>query len=112
MDDVEQALKREISTAGTCVCSCLIAGRYVWCGNLGDCRSVLIQLQAPEDGKAPAAVKVNGVFWMSKDQKASTPEESKRIAMAGGRVNGGRVEGLEPSRTLGDFDVKSATKPG
>mmetsp|Transcript_102301 Transcript_102301/g.218968 ORF Transcript_102301/g.218968 Transcript_102301/m.218968 type:complete len:333 (+) Transcript_102301:96-1094(+) len=111
MEDLEEALKKKILTAGSCVCSCLVAGRYIWCANLGDCRAVLLQLQVPEDGKAPA-VKVSGLHWLSKDQKASTPEEAKRIALAGGKVNGGRVEGLEPSRTLGDFDVKTSTKPG
>lgn len=31
---------------------------------------------------------------------------------AGGVVTDGRVEGLEPSRTLGDFDVKNHVKEG
>merc|ERR1712060_91184 len=39
-------------------------------------------------------------------------EERKRIKEAGGVVIDGRIEGLEPSRTLGDFDVKMAVKAG
>jgi serine/threonine protein phosphatase PrpC len=112
MEEIEDALKKRVSTAGTCVCSCLIAGPYVWCSNLGDCRAALIQLQVSEDGKPPAAPKVSGLFWLSRDHKASAPEEMKRIADAGGKVVDGRVEGLEPSRTLGDFDVKAQVAKG
>jgi hypothetical protein len=92
MEEIEDALKKRVSTAGTCVCSCLIAGRYVWCSNLGDCRAALVQLQVPEDGKPQAAPKVSGLFWLSRDHKASAPEEMKRIADAGGKVVDGRVD--------------------
>lgn len=103
--ECEEGLKKLNTTAGTCVLSCLVAGRSIWCSNLGDCRAVLITLQ----GETP---KVTGVHWLSRDQKASTDEERKRIREAGGVVIDGRVEGLEPSRTLGDFDVKMSTKEG
>jgi len=105
MADCEDRLKKLGSNAGTCALSCLVAGRSIWCANLGDCRAVLITLQ----GETP---KVSGVHWLSRDQKASSEDERRRIRAAGGMVIDGRVEGLEPSRTLGDFDVKGATKPG
>lgn len=110
MAECEKALSRTVQTAGTCVCSCLVAGRHVWCGNLGDCRSCLITLQVPES--ASSATKCTSCVWMSKDHKGSVPEEIARIRALGGRVSDGRIEGLEPSRTLGDFDVKAATPPG
>lgn len=110
MAEVEDALKKVCATAGTCVCSCTIAGRFLWCANLGDCRAVLIPLEVPES--ASALTKVTGVCWMSRDHKASSPEEMRRIKEAGGMVIDGRVEGLEPSRTLGDFDVKMQVKKG
>mmetsp|Transcript_4209 Transcript_4209/g.10845 ORF Transcript_4209/g.10845 Transcript_4209/m.10845 type:complete len:343 (-) Transcript_4209:70-1098(-) len=112
MAELEDALKKIHASAGTCVCSCTVAGRYVWCANLGDCRAVLLPLQVPETAAAAKATKVQNLVWMSRDHKANLPEEKRRIAAAGGHVVDGRVEGLEPSRTLGDFDVKMQVKKG
>mmetsp|Transcript_6102 Transcript_6102/g.10990 ORF Transcript_6102/g.10990 Transcript_6102/m.10990 type:complete len:373 (-) Transcript_6102:137-1255(-) len=124
MADLESKLKEIHSSAGTCVLSCTIAGRYVWCANLGDCRAGLIPLEVSEGAppEASAALpsaptsaaarppEVSQLVWVSRDHKASAPEEMRRISAAGGMVIDGRVEGLEPSRTLGDFDVKSQVK--
>jgi len=110
MAECEGALKKTCASAGTCVCSCLVAGRFVWCANLGDCRAVLVFLQVPDSPSGPT--KATGLCWMSRDHKASSPEELRRIRAAGGRVTSGRVEGLEPSRTLGDFDVKMQVPDG
>ncbi|EER16886.1 hypothetical protein Pmar_PMAR004738 [Perkinsus marinus ATCC 50983] len=44
--------------------------------------------------------------------KASATYERRRISQAGGNVSDGRVAGvLEPSRTIGDFDVKMKIPP-
>jgi serine/threonine protein phosphatase PrpC len=56
--------------------------------------------------------KVTGMIRMSQDHKASAPSERLRIEQAGGQVIDGRVEGLEPCRTLGDFDVKGQVAKG
>jgi len=115
MSDLENKLKKLNATAGTCVLSCTIAGRYVWCSNLGDCRAGFVPLDPIDDAKAPlpAAPRIVGpLTWLSKDQKGSAPEEVRRIEAAGGTVIDGRVEGLEPTRTLGDFDVKGAVRRG
>lgn len=127
MENIEDQLKSVTASAGTCVVSCTIAGRYIWCANLGDCRSILVPLALPD---APATAnttsstlpsvprtvlpkaKATGIVWLSRDLKASAPYEVERIRSIGGHVVDGRVEGLEPSRTLGDFDVKASTKPG
>ncbi|CAK8989307.1 Protein phosphatase 1A (Protein phosphatase 2C isoform alpha) (PP2C-alpha) [Durusdinium trenchii] len=109
MAEMEDRLKREHATAGTCVNSCTIAGGCVWCANLGDCRAALVSLEA---AATPGAVKAQALTWLSRDHKASCPIEQKRIEAVGGTVIEGRVEGLEPSRTLGDFDVKMTVKPG
>eukprot|EP00929_Paragymnodinium_shiwhaense_P098071 TRINITY_DN59609_c0_g2_i3.p1 TRINITY_DN59609_c0_g2~~TRINITY_DN59609_c0_g2_i3.p1 ORF type:complete len:437 (-),score=72.21 TRINITY_DN59609_c0_g2_i3:149-1459(-) len=176
MEDLEEMLKKHSPhpSAGTCVLNCLIAGRHVWCSNLGDCRAVLVFLkpvdpmakpngglrarqtsaernrddkqsaggavvEKPEEtgnptlcgrlagrrlsgssvrassktdkrpsGSVPAPPKAQPMrlSWLSRDHKASCPHEKERIREAGGMVIDGRVEGLEPSRTLGDFDVK------
>lgn len=112
MQEAEDLLKRSpTGNAGTCCLCCTVAGRFVWCSNLGDCRAGLISLQPPV-GKPGAGPQAMRLTWMSKDQKASMPAEQERIRKAGGQVCDGRVEGLEPSRTLGDFDVKSMVKKG
>lgn len=116
MEEIEGHLKKVISTAGTCVLSCTIAGRFVWCSNLGDCRAALLALKEPDlpasGSAAPSPPKAEQLYWLSRDLKASAPYERDRIRLAGGTVIDGRVEGLEPSRTLGDFDVKMQVKPG
>lgn len=113
MEALEDQLKKVTSSAGSCVLSCTIAGRFLWCSNLGDCRSILVPLALPEKAPTlPLKPKVNGIVWMSCDHKASAASEKLRIEQAGGKVNDGRVEGLEPSRTLGDFDVKAQVSKG
>jgi serine/threonine protein phosphatase PrpC len=138
MKTVEEKLKDVTSSAGTCVLSCTIAGNSLWCANLGDCRAILVPLAVPYrpgtrspskgasqevslPGGAATRVpptkgvmkpKVLGMTWMSEDQKASKPAEKLRIRKAGGQILDGRVAGLEPSRTLGDFDVKAAVAKG
>merc|ERR1712217_591272 len=52
------------------------------------------------------------IVWLSRDQKAISALEQRRITKAGRQVIRGRVQGLEPSRTLGDFDVKERVRPG
>lgn len=110
MAEMEETLKKYHPSAGSCVNSCTIGGGFVWCANLGDCRAALITLEEP--AAAGAAAKAEALHWMSRDHKASCSYEKQRIMEAGGTVVDGRVEGLEPSRTIGDFDVKLQTKPG
>lgn len=118
MAELENQLKALHSSAGTCVLGCTIAGRSLWCANLGDCRACLVSLAVPDSttgtssAQAPMKPKVEKAIWMSIDHKASSETERVRIQRAGGQVHDGRVEGLEPSRTLGDFDVKAQTAPG
>jgi len=71
-----------------------------------------VPLAAPKAEKERPAPRALSICWLSRDHKASAPEERKRILQAGGTVTDGRVEGLEPSRTLGDFDVKMHVKKG
>jgi serine/threonine protein phosphatase PrpC len=113
MAELEAALKKMTSTAGTCVNVCTVAGRFVWCANLGDCRASLVPLQVPTGmPQERATPKASSIVWLSRDHKASLPDEMRRIKAAGGTVIDGRVDGLEPSRTLGDFDVKTSVNKG
>eukprot|EP00971_Amphidinium_carterae_P142615 2825174-Amphidinium_carterae.1 len=36
------------SGAGACVVSATIAGPYIWCANLGDCRCAVVRLMPPD----------------------------------------------------------------
>jgi len=110
MADLEDILRDVHASAGTCVLSCVVAGRFVWCSNLGDCRAALIHLKQPEAEDVAPLLK--SICWLSRDHKASSATETLRIREAGGNVFDGRVFGLEPSRTLGDFDVKEKTSEG
>lgn len=53
------------------------------------------------------------VRWLTRDMRASEPHERKRLAACRASVVEGRLGGvLEPSRAIGDFDVKDALPPG
>ncbi|OQS04451.1 hypothetical protein THRCLA_03316 [Thraustotheca clavata] len=74
--------------------------------NLGDCR--LCALEIKPHGHPRRQFKA-----LSKDHKASCPEERRRILLAGGSVVSGRVAGvLAPSRSIGDIDMKVPAMDG
>ncbi|CAD7959736.1 unnamed protein product [Amoebophrya sp. A25] len=107
-EEIEKGLLKTGSTAGCCANSCVVWGRYLWCANLGDCRAVYIPLNS-FDG---STFDTGAFCWMSRDLKATAPYEVERIRSCGWRVSDGRVEGLEPTRTIGDFDVKAKVPKG
>jgi len=109
---LEENLKPKNTTSGACVLNCIVAGRHLWCSNLGDCRGCFIPIESvPSGSNEPGQFTLGQLTWLSRDLKASDPGEIQRITAAGGRVVEGRVMGiLEPSRTIGDFDVKERTK--
>jgi len=128
---IENMLAKKQSSSGACCLICVHLNRYVWCANLGDCRACFIPLAAKcqvtgmGNGFQINASERNGVphkntcigrnttslVWLSRDMKSCQSYERERIERAGGRVVDGRVEGLEPSRTVGDFDVKMRCPP-
>ncbi|KAF4757915.1 hypothetical protein FOZ63_016122 [Perkinsus olseni] len=69
--------------------------------------------QALQTSNCSAGVCVLGNLLIgSRDMKATAAYERRRISKAGGNVTDGRVAGvLEPSRTIGDFDVKMRIPP-
>ncbi|KAF4676755.1 hypothetical protein FOL47_005176 [Perkinsus chesapeaki] len=112
----EQVLQTSNCSAGVCVLGNLLIGRYLYCANLGDCRAAWIPLRfhGPncDLNRSEDIISDGGIIWTSRDMKATAPYEQRRISNAGGRVTDGRVAGvLEPSRTVGDFDVKMRLPP-
>jgi len=85
--------------AGACVCICVVGAGKVWCANCGDCRAVLYGWEGD-------------ATLLSIDQRAAEGAEYQRVIRAGGAVVGGAVEGLMPSRSLGDADIKSSCPAG
>lgn len=105
---LEKDLTKTGTTSGACAIVNLILGQFIINLNLGDCRAAYIPL-APTSAP-PHAGKV---LWLSRDAKASAPHERERIHAAGGQIIDGRTAGvLEPSRTIGDADVKQRVPPG
>ena len=80
--------------SGACITSVLLSVRHPICfvSHLGDCRAVLLQ-----NGEVTA---------ITADHQLSNPAEQLRVARTGAKTQYGRVCGLEPTRTLGDHDVK------
>lgn len=76
---------------------------HVFCANTGDCRAIQLSSQNGD----------RNIVQLSMDHKASVPSETKRILRAGGRVVQGRIAGvLEPSRAIGDIDLKQKHMKG
>jgi len=78
---------------GAAIVLVLIVGNRLFCANLGDSRAVLCR-----NGKA-----IN----LSLDQKATRPDEIKRVTECGGQIQMGRVMArLAITRAFGDFEYK------
>jgi len=103
-------------SSGACVLCVLIVGDRLYCANLGDCRAAWVSLADSNYRNTAADNGGVGVFrsvYLSRDFRASDKDEIRRIQRLGGRVMNGRVAGiLEPSRTIGDFDVKNTQPAG
>lgn len=105
--DVENRMKKTDSSAGCCVNSCVMWGRYLWCSNLGDCRAVYIPLSS----YTKSTMETGKFAWLSRDHRASKSYELTRVRSKGydAPTVHGRIEGiLEPTRTIGDLDVKAS----
>lgn len=83
--------------SGACVCLCVVAGDQIWTANLGDCRAISFGLNGDHT-------------WLSIDQKVNEGAEFERILNLGGSIRD--AQGLQPSRSIGDTDVKSQAPPG
>lgn len=124
----------EFFDTGTTALILILTPNYIICGNLGDCRAILIKKglmsstssssgstlrsssasrrnPIPNIGKngsnANNIVFDDDVIPLSFDHKPSNEVETKRITAAGGSVTAGKIDGvLAVSRGLGDFTFK------
>ncbi|CAD8136527.1 unnamed protein product [Paramecium octaurelia] len=102
----------DITFSGTTCSLVLVSGPHLWCANIGDSRSILIQQQNNQKWKT---------IELSNDHKPDLPNEYKRIISSKGRVepfiseNGEmigpprvwllheQIPGLAMSRSFGDY---------
>ncbi|CAD8054111.1 unnamed protein product [Paramecium sonneborni] len=102
----------DITFSGTTCSLVLVSGPHLWCANIGDSRSILIQQQNNQKWKT---------IELSNDHKPDLPNEYKRIISSKGRVqpfiseNGetigpprvwllhDQIPGLAMSRSFGDY---------
>ena len=88
--------------SGACLITCVLSEDSYIVAGVGDCRCIA------------------GIGWNKRNKKVialstdhTAKVESTRIRRAGGRVLHGRLDGiLEPSRTIGDLDVKDKGNTG
>eukprot|EP00915_Cephaloidophora_sp_WS-2016_P005266 GHVH01006976.1.p1 GENE.GHVH01006976.1~~GHVH01006976.1.p1 ORF type:complete len:713 (+),score=81.65 GHVH01006976.1:1502-3640(+) len=125
-------------TSGSCVISSLMVHDSIYTAELGDSMACVLTLSNPTestppdipadlpsiDAKLPSDY--NGtawrgkldygfqVVWLSKPMRCDAPYERERIADLGGDFGqDGRLAGLlEPTRSIGDLDVKEMTPNG
>eukprot|EP01053_Blabericola_migrator_P002767 Blabericola_migrator_1__2766@NODE_178_length_11905_cov_212_545362_g155_i0_p2_GENE_NODE_178_length_11905_cov_212_545362_g155_i0NODE_178_length_11905_cov_212_545362_g155_i0_p2_ORF_typecomplete_len640_score73_94PP2C/PF00481_21/2_9e38PP2C_2/PF13672_6/4_8e10PP2C_2/PF13672_6/7_3e03SpoIIE/PF07228_12/0_0039DUF4337/PF14235_6/0_78DUF4337/PF14235_6/6_2e03_NODE_178_length_11905_cov_212_545362_g155_i043966315 len=130
---VSEGGQLESCTAGSCVTSIFLIGNLMCCAGLGDCKAAILTLEdadvpmsnslsksgdvsttADESRNVPSKTTQQfQVTWFSKEHRSSSPKERARIRARGGWFRHGRVGGvLEPTRTIGDFDVKASQPPG
>mmetsp|Transcript_27635 Transcript_27635/g.69540 ORF Transcript_27635/g.69540 Transcript_27635/m.69540 type:complete len:392 (+) Transcript_27635:39-1214(+) len=95
--------RQEEFKAGTCLNYTILAGTWLCCVNVGDCRSCFVDIEDMT------------LTWLSRDHQAKELTERRRIESLGGQVSEGCILvdgiGLEPSRTLGDWDLKKKLPP-
>eukprot|EP00050_Salpingoeca_kvevrii_P010858 m.10937 g.10937 ORF g.10937 m.10937 type:complete len:307 (-) comp3117_c0_seq1:30-950(-) len=83
------------NASGACIVAALVRGCHLSVAWAGDCRAVMYNAAA--DSSVALTV----------DHTARNPAEVDRLCAAATRVRNGRILGiLEPSRTIGDADVK------
>jgi protein phosphatase 2C family protein 2/3 len=80
------------SSCGTTALTALVLGSNLLVASAGDCRAVLCR-----KGKA---------FDMSQDHKPSYLPERRRVEELGGHFDDGYLNGLNVTRSLGDWDMK------
>ena len=80
-------------TSGCTAAICFVKGNTIYSANVGDARVVVCQ--------------ENKAVRLSFDHKPTLREEEERILALGGKVEGGRVEGiLAVSRAFGDYKLR------
>lgn len=102
-------------TSGTCVTSVFMCGTQIWFANLGDCTAWILRRNHNRKKISKSRHRDSRVSFTKAtiDHRASEVSERMRISRLHGSIVCGRVGGmLEPSRTIGDFDVKDSQPPG
>ncbi|KAL8446734.1 hypothetical protein Emed_004784 [Eimeria media] len=81
----------------------------------GECSARLLAARPLEGNRSTRKPEKPGItfHWLSRDLRASAPYEMQRLRSLNATVEGGRLGGvLEPSRSVGDFDIKDSQPKG
>ncbi|KAL8445656.1 hypothetical protein Emag_005066 [Eimeria magna] len=81
----------------------------------GECSVRLLAARPLEGSGSTRKPEKAGItfHWLSRDLRASAPYEMQRLRSLNATVEGGRLGGvLEPSRSVGDFDIKDSQPKG
>lgn len=131
-DESSSSSRTQTCTAGSCVTSIFLTDNLMCCAGLGDCKAAILTLEEADttpgaksgDQSTTTEERQTGsssskptqqfqVTWFSKEHRLSAPKERARIRARGGWFRHGRVGGvLEPTRTIGDFDIKASQPAG
>ena len=107
-----------IDDSGACLIAVAVSARSIVCACVGDCRAVVGRnlLSSSSPSSSGSSVKMSNtkvlMRQLSTDQTGWENDERRRIEQMGGSVVEGRINGiLEPSRTIGDADLKRVEPP-
>lgn len=106
--------KRENDTSGACLLVTILYTNeamqpQLLVLNTGDCRVILSETNESNNGSTQA----DNVVAITKDHCAANSSEKLRIVRRGGSFTHGRVAGvMEPTRSLGDIDMKTKDMRG
>ena len=107
-----------IDDSGACLIAVAVSAHSIVCACVGDCRAVVGRnlLSSSSPSSSGLSVKMSNtkvlMRQLSTDQTGWENDERRRIEQMGGSVVEGRINGiLEPSRTIGDADLKRVEPP-
>jgi len=92
-------------TSGACGLIGLVHDEYCIIAHAGDCRAIFQHISVRHIG--PFKLRSNKPIQITEDHKCDSGKERERIQEAGGSLEHGRILSLAPSRTIGDWDVKT-----
>ncbi|CAD7951576.1 unnamed protein product [Amoebophrya sp. A120] len=114
----EFALWGQKISSGTCMNAVLCWGRYLYCAQVGDCDAKYVPLsdctsskRARGDGDRKKHLQFGRLNHLSVEQSCRCEAERARLARAGitditAPPHNGRLGGLQPTRSIGDYDAK------
>ncbi|CAD7943238.1 unnamed protein product [Amoebophrya sp. A120] len=114
-EQCEFTLWQEKISSGTCMNAVLCWGRYMYCAQVGDCDAKYVPVSDCTSTRARGnrkKLRLGRLNHLSLEQSCRCPAERVRMERSGiadidGPPHNGRLGGLQPTRSIGDYDAKS-----